>query len=298
MVGLDDVGVCVDDGHGVPSSGVQRCPIVDVLEPQRPAKQPLLQGAPDRALDILPHCTQTDGIRIVSEDRRLLLKVRSRKEQVCLIGPSGSGKSTLLRCTNALETIDGGEIEFEGAQLPRDERVLREVRRRMGMVIQSFELFPHLTALHNVAEAPRTVLKARRAEAEDRARAMLAKVGLSDKASNYPAALSGGQQQRVAIARALAMEPDVMLFDEPTSALDPETIGEVLSVMKALADEGMTMVVVTHEMTFARRVGDWVAVFDAGRIVEQGPPQQIFDAPTTERTRDFLSHLGWHGATL
>ncbi len=219
-------------------------------------------------------------------------------EVVCLIGPSGSGKSTLLRCTNALETIDGGEIEFEGAQLPRDERVLREVRRRMGMVFQSFELFPHLTALHNVAEAPRTVLKARRAEAEDRARAMLAKVGLSDKASNYPAALSGGQQQRVAIARALAMEPDVMLFDEPTSALDPETIGEVLSVMKALADEGMTMVVVTHEMTFARRVGDWVAVFDAGRIVEQGPPQQIFDAPTTERTRDFLSHLGWHGATL
>jgi polar amino acid transport system ATP-binding protein len=219
-------------------------------------------------------------------------------EVVCLIGPSGSGKSTLLRCTNALETIDGGEIEFEGAQLPRDERALREVRRRMGMVFQSFELFPHLTALHNVAEAPRTVLKARRAEAEDRAREMLAKVGLSDKASNYPAALSGGQQQRVAIARALAMEPDVMLFDEPTSALDPETIGEVLSVMKALADEGMTMVVVTHEMTFARRVGDWVAVFDAGRIVEQGPPRQIFDAPTTERTRDFLSHLGWHGATL
>jgi polar amino acid transport system ATP-binding protein len=219
-------------------------------------------------------------------------------EVVCLIGPSGSGKSTLLRCTNALETIDGGEIEFEGAQLPRDERALRDVRRRMGMVFQSFELFPHLTALHNVAEAPRTVLKARRAEAEDRARAMLAKVGLSDKASNYPAALSGGQQQRVAIARALAMEPDVMLFDEPTSALDPETIGEVLSVMKALADEGMTMVVVTHEMTFARRVGDWVAVFDAGRIVEQGPPRQIFDAPTTERTRDFLSHLGWHDATL
>ena len=219
-------------------------------------------------------------------------------EVVCLIGPSGSGKSTLLRCTNALETIDGGEIEFEGAQLPRDERALREVRRRMGMVFQSFELFPHLTALHNVAEAPRTVLKARRTDAEDRARAMLAKVGLSDKASNYPAALSGGQQQRVAIARALAMEPDVMLFDEPTSALDPETIGEVLSVMNALADEGMTMVVVTHEMTFARRVGDWVAVFDAGRIVEQGPPRQIFDAPTTERTRDFLSHLGWHGATL
>jgi polar amino acid transport system ATP-binding protein len=214
-------------------------------------------------------------------------------EVVCLIGPSGSGKSTLLRCTNALETIDGGEIEFEGARLPREERALRDVRRRMGMVFQSFELFPHLNALDNVAEGPRTVLHAQRNEARARSEAMLAKVGLADKAQNYPAALSGGQQQRVAIARALAMEPDVMLFDEPTSALDPETIGEVLSVMKALADEGMTMVVVTHEMTFARRVGDWVAVFDTGRIVEQGPPRQIFDAPTTERTRDFLSHLGW-----
>ncbi len=216
-------------------------------------------------------------------------------EVVCLIGPSGSGKSTLLRCTNGLETIDGGDIEFEGASLPREERTLRAVRRRMGMVFQSFELFPHLTALQNVAEGPRTVLRADPAEAQRRASVMLAKVGLSDKAASYPAALSGGQQQRVAIARALAMEPDVMLFDEPTSALDPETIGEVLSVMKALADEGMTMVVVTHEMTFARRVGDWVAVFDAGRIVEQGPPAQIFDAPTTERTRDFLSHLGWTG---
>ncbi len=216
-------------------------------------------------------------------------------EVVCLIGPSGSGKSTLLRCTNGLETIDGGDIEFEGASLPREEHTLRAVRRRMGMVFQSFELFPHLTALQNVAEGPRTVLRADLAEAQRRASVMLAKVGLSDKAASYPAALSGGQQQRVAIARALAMEPDVMLFDEPTSALDPETIGEVLSVMKALADEGMTMVVVTHEMTFARHVGDWVAVFDAGRIVEEGPPAQIFDAPTTERTRDFLSHLGWAG---
>ena len=216
-------------------------------------------------------------------------------EVVCLIGPSGSGKSTLLRCTNGLESIDGGEIEFEGAVLPRAERELRGVRTRMGMVFQSFELFPHLTALENVAEGPRTVLGRDRTEAERRATAMLAKVGLADKAPNYPSALSGGQQQRVAIARALAMEPDVMLFDEPTSALDPETIGEVLNVMKGLADEGMTMVVVTHEMTFARRVADWVAVFDAGRIVEQGPPAQIFDAPITERTRDFLSHLGWAG---
>ena len=216
-------------------------------------------------------------------------------EVVCLIGPSGSGKSTLLRCTNGLETIDGGDIEFEGARLARDDRGLRLMRRRMGMVFQNFELFPHLTAQENIAEGPRTVLRARFDEANRRAVAMLAKVGLEDKASNYPSALSGGQQQRVAIARALAMEPDVMLFDEPTSALDPETIGEVLNVMKALAEEGMTMVVVTHEMSFARRVGDWVAVFDTGRIVEEGPPRQIFEAPTTERTRDFLSHLGWAG---
>jgi len=216
-------------------------------------------------------------------------------EVVCLIGPSGSGKSTLLRCTNGLESIDCGDIEFEGARLARDERGLRTMRQRMGMVFQSFELFPHLTARENVAEGPRTVLKLNAADANRRADALLDKVGLADKAANYPSALSGGQQQRVAIARALAMNPDVMLFDEPTSALDPETIGEVLSVMKKLADEGMTMVVVTHEMSFARRVGDWVAVFDAGRVVEQGPPVQIFDAPTTERTRDFLSHLGWSG---
>jgi len=216
-------------------------------------------------------------------------------EVVCLIGPSGSGKSTLLRCTNGLEAIDGGDIEFEGTILPRDERGLRAMRQRMGMVFQSFELFPHLTARENVAEGPRTVLKMSAVDANQRADALLDKVGLADKAFNYPSALSGGQQQRVAIARALAMNPDVMLFDEPTSALDPETIGEVLSVMKKLADEGMTMVVVTHEMSFARRVGDWVAVFDAGRVVEQGPPAQIFDAPTTERTRDFLSHLGWSG---
>jgi polar amino acid transport system ATP-binding protein len=214
-------------------------------------------------------------------------------EVVCLIGPSGSGKSTLLRCTNGLETIDGGDIEFEGARLRRDERALRSMRQRMGMVFQNFELFPHLTAEQNVAEGPRTVLRMGRDEAKRRAGAMLTKVGLADKAASYPSALSGGQQQRVAIARALAMEPDVMLFDEPTSALDPETIGEVLNVMKVLADEGMTMVVVTHEMSFARRVGDWIAVFDGGRIVEEGRPEAIFDRPATARTREFLSHLGW-----
>ncbi len=218
-----------------------------------------------------------------------------RGEVVCLIGPSGSGKSTLLRCTNGLEAIDGGQILFEGTVLDRDERRLRAMRARMGMVFQSFELFPHMTALGNVAEGPRTVLGMTRKDAERRASALLAKVGLSDKAGSYPSQLSGGPQQRVASARALAMEPDVMLFDEPTSALDPETIGEVLGVMKQLADEGMTMVVVTHEMTFARRVADWVAVFESGRIIEQGTPGQIFDAPTVARTREFLSHLGWNG---
>ena len=216
-------------------------------------------------------------------------------EVMCLIGPSGSGKSTLLRCTNALEIVDGGRVLLDGEPLPRAESELRKVRRRMGMVFQNFELFPHMTALDNVAEGPATVLGMAPATARERAMVLLEKVGLADKAGNFPSKLSGGQQQRVAIARALAMEPEVMLFDEPTSALDPETIGEVLNVMQRLADEGMTMVVVTHEMAFARRVADWVVVFDHGRIVEQGPPGQIFDYPVAERTRDFLSHLGWHG---
>jgi polar amino acid transport system ATP-binding protein len=172
---------------------------------------------------------------------------------------------------------------------------MRRVRQRMGMVFQNFELFPHKTALSNVAIGPATVLRRSRAEAEAKARELLAKVGLADKAASYPSQLSGGQQQRVAIARALAMEPEVMLFDEPTSALDPETIGEVLNVMKKLAEEGMNMIVVTHEMTFARRVSDWVVVMDRGNIIEQGLPRQIFESATVERTRDFLSHLGWSG---
>jgi polar amino acid transport system ATP-binding protein len=165
----------------------------------------------------------------------------------------------------------------------------------MGMVFQNFELFPHKTALDNVAVGPITVLGLSRGDADKRAMALLTKVGLSEKAGNYPSQLSGGQQQRVAIARALAMEPEIMLFDEPTSALDPETVGEVLAVMKRLAEEGMTMLVVTHEMTFARRVGDWVVVMDKGAIIEQGPPKQIYDAPQVARTREFLSHLGWSG---
>ncbi len=216
-------------------------------------------------------------------------------EVVCLIGPSGSGKSTLLRCTNGLEAIDGGEIRLDGRALPTDPRGMRAVRQRMGMVFQNFELFPHRTALANVMSGPFTVLRLSRRDAEARAVTLLEKVGLADKAASYPANLSGGQQQRVAIARALAMEPEVMLFDEPTSALDPETIGEVLSVMKRLAEEGMTMIVVTHEMTFARRVADRVVVFEHGAIIEEGLPAQIFDAPRVERTRDFLSHLGWTG---
>ena len=177
--------------------------------------------------------------------------------------------------------------------MPRKPSDVRKVRRRMGMVFQNFELFPHKTALQNVAIGPITVLNTDKAEAEQQAMALLAKVGLSDKADNYPVNLSGGQQQRVAIARALAMQPEVLLFDEPTSALDPETIGEVLSVMKALADEGRTMVIVTHEMSFARRVADWVIVFERGKVLEEGPPEQIFEAPTVERTKECLGHLGW-----
>ena len=210
-------------------------------------------------------------------------------EIVTIIGRSGSGKSTLLRCTNGLEAIDDGAIEFEGAMLPRDERALRAVRTRMGMVFQSFELFPHLTALENVAEGPRTVLRESRAESDRRADALLDKVGLADKAGNYPSALSGGQQQRVAIARALAMEPDVMLFDEPTSALDPELTGEVLSVMKTLSTElHMTMMVVTHEMGFAREVADRMAFFHEGRILEEGPPSELIGSPRNAETRAFL----------
>jgi polar amino acid transport system ATP-binding protein len=222
----------------------------------------------------------------------------NRGEVVCLIGPSGSGKSTLLRCANALESIEGGRVVFDGIDLQDKQSDVRKLRQRMGMVFQNFELFPHLTVLRNVAIGPRTVLGMPPEAAASRATELLRKVGLAEKAGQHPAALSGGQQQRVAIARALAMQPDVMLFDEPTSALDPETVGEVLGVMKALADEGMTMVVVTHEMDFAKRVGDWIVVFDRGRVIEQGPPRQIFEQPTVPRTREFLSHLGWHGEAL
>ena len=215
-------------------------------------------------------------------------------EVICLIGPSGSGKSTALRCANGLEAIDGGKVVFAGIEVHRSGTDLRRLRRRMGMVFQNFELFPHLTAHRNVSLALTLVRRMTKAEAATRSAELLDKVGLLEKADQYPASLSGGQQQRVAIARALAMEPDLMLFDEPTSALDPETIGEVLTVMKQLAEEGMTMAVVTHEMDFAKRVADWIVVFDEGKVIEQGFPRKIFEDAGVPRTREFLSHLGWH----
>jgi polar amino acid transport system ATP-binding protein len=219
-----------------------------------------------------------------------------RGEVIAIIGKSGSGKSTLLRCINGLEAFQDGALEVDGQPLEHgNPKAMRALRQHVGMIFQSFNLFPHLSVGRNVMLAPTLVKQQDAAAAETRARKLLDRVGLAEKFDAWPDQLSGGQQQRVAIARALAMEPEVMLFDEPTSALDPETIGEVLTVMKRLADEGMTMVVVTHEMTFARRVANWVVVFDHGKLVEAGPPEQIFEHPSAERTRDFLSHLGWNG---
>src|SRR5271156_1465156 len=212
-------------------------------------------------------------------------------EVVCIIGPSGSGKSTLLRCVNGLEPIDRGRILVGGQEVRVKGREAREIRQQIGMVFQSFELFPHMTALANVGEGPRTVLRMPRDKVEIRAREFLAKVGLADKAHSLPAQLSGGQQQRVAIARALAMQPRAMLFDEATSALDPETVGEVLSVMQQLANEGMTMLVVTHEMAFARSVANWVVVMENGQVLEEGSPARIFAAPRLARTREFLQRV-------
>ena len=212
---------------------------------------------------------------------------------VVVIGPSGSGKSTFLRCCNGLEQPEGGTVEICGRTLVQDGRMLPDhdlnaLREEVGMVFQSFNLFPHLSVLDNVTLGPRKLHGLSRKEAEERAQALLAKVGLAHKATAMLASLSGGQKQRVAIARALAMEPRVMLFDEPTSALDPELVGEVLQVMKLLASEGMTMMVVTHEMDFAREVGDVVVVMDGGGIIEAGEPATIFTNPTQERTRSFL----------
>ncbi|NDZ93080.1 amino acid ABC transporter ATP-binding protein [Streptomyces sp. SID6673] len=224
-----------------------------------------------------------------------------RGEVLCLIGPSGSGKSTFLRCVNHLEVVNAGRLYVDGDLIGYHERgdKLHEMspkdaakqRRDIGMVFQHFNLFPHRTALENVIEAPTQVKKQSRKDAIERARYLLERVGLSDKADTYPAQLSGGQQQRVAIARALAMEPKLMLFDEPTSALDPELVGEVLGVMRELAATGMTMVVVTHEMGFAREVADQLVFMDAGVVVEQGVPREVLANPQHERTKGFLSKL-------
>ena len=213
------------------------------------------------------------------------------QEVVCVIGPSGSGKSTFLRCLNGLESITSGTVTINGHSL-NDSRIdINLVRQQVGMVFQLFNLFPHLKVIENVMLAPQKVSKATKEAAHEKAVALLAKVGLTDKTDSYPSALSGGQMQRVAIARALAMDPKVMLFDEPTSALDPEIVGEVLAVMKNLAKEGMTMIVVTHEMGFAREVADRVIFMDQGMIVEEGSPEQIFGDPQHVRTKEFLSKI-------
>jgi len=215
----------------------------------------------------------------------------ARGEVVCVIGPSGSGKSTLLRCLNLLERPTAGRVFLGDQEITAPDAPVDDLRRRLGMVFQSFNLFPHRTVLDNLMLAPVTVLGLDRAVARERARELLARVGLAGKAREHPARLSGGQQQRVAIARALAMEPEAMLFDEVTSALDPELVKEVLGVMRELAEGGMTMIVVTHEMGFAREVGDRVLFMDEGSVVEQGPPAQILTAPREERTRRFLSRV-------
>lgn len=212
-------------------------------------------------------------------------------EVLCLIGPSGSGKSTLLRCLNRLEDIDEGAIAINASNIYDNKDSLNKFREKLGMVFQSFNLFPHLNVIDNITLAPVTLGKATKKDGAEKAMVLLEKVGLKEKAHQYPERLSGGQKQRVAIARALAMEPEIMLFDEPTSALDPEMVGEVLQVMKDLARDGMTMVVVTHEMGFAREVADRVIFMDDGYIVEEGTPEDIFSNPKNERTKDFLSKI-------
>jgi arginine/lysine/histidine transport system ATP-binding protein len=209
-------------------------------------------------------------------------------EVVVVIGPSGSGKSTFLRCLNLLEQPTGGDIVFDGVSLLKGKQNINQLRMRMGMVFQQFNLFPHMTVLDNITLAPRKLKKLSESEANGIAMNLLKRIGLSDKAKSYPGQLSGGQKQRIAIARALAMSPDVMLFDEPTSALDPEMVGEVLDVMKELAAEGMTMVVVTHEMGFAKEVGSRLIFMDGGNIVEQGKPENVFANPQHPRTQEFL----------
>lgn len=212
-------------------------------------------------------------------------------EVICVIGPSGSGKSTFLRCINQLEESTSGQIFVDGEEITAKGADVNKIRRHIGMVFQQFNLFPHMTALENITLAPLTLKLKSKEEAEQKAREMMVRVGLEDKLNSRPSDLSGGQQQRVAIARALAMEPDIMLFDEPTSALDPEMVGEVLAVMKELAAMGMTMVVVTHEMGFARDVADRVLFIDEGIVMEEGTPEEVFGAPKNKRTQEFLNKV-------
>jgi len=216
-----------------------------------------------------------------------------KKEVVVIVGPSGSGKSTLLRCINGLEIITSGELIVNDICLPRQKRQIRDIRKEVGMVFQLFYLFPHMTALDNVAFGPKKVRGASRSEANAIAKDLLEKVGLEDRGNHYPSELSGGQQQRVAIARALSVKPKIMLFDEPTSALDPELREEVLNVMIAVAQEGITMVVVTHEMSFASKAGSRLLFMDDGRIAEDGNPETLLKSPTTERLKEFLQHVGY-----
>ncbi|MBQ1474940.1 MAG: amino acid ABC transporter ATP-binding protein [Ruminococcus sp.] len=215
----------------------------------------------------------------------------SRGEVIVIIGPSGSGKSTFLRSLNLLELPTSGEIIFDGEDINAPHVNINKHRQKMGMVFQHFNLFPNMTVLRNMTLGPQKLLHKSKEEAEKKARELLERVGLTDRADAYPSQLSGGQKQRIAIVRALCMEPDVMLFDEPTSALDPEMVGEVLDVMKELAREGMTMVVVTHEMGFAREVGSRVVFMDGGKIIEEGTPEQIFDAPQSDRLQNFLAKV-------
>lgn len=220
------------------------------------------------------------------------LKIKE-KEVVVIVGPSGSGKSTLLRCINGLEIITLGELIVNDISLPDKKQHIREIRKEVGMVFQLFHLFPHMTALDNVAFGPKKVRGASRSEANAIAKDILEKVGLADRSSHYPSELSGGQQQRVAIARAMAVKPKIMLFDEPTSALDPELRQEVLNVMMAVAQEGITMVVVTHEMSFASKAGSRLLFMDGGQIAADGNPETLLKSPTTERLKDFLKHVGY-----
>jgi polar amino acid transport system ATP-binding protein len=250
--------------------------VAEALAATHPSTQPVVR---------LERVRKSFGDNVVL--REIDLEVASR-EVLVVIGPSGSGKSTLLRCVNLLEPIDSGRIFFEGTEITAKGVRLPEIRQQIGIVFQSFNLFPHLRAIDNLTLAARRIKKVDRKEAEARAHELLERVGLDEKARSYPHQLSGGQQQRVAIARALMMRPHVMLFDEVTSALDPELVGEVLVVMRDLARDGMTMLVVTHEMQFAREVGDRVIFMDDGRIVEQGKPTDVLDRPREERTRRFL----------